>query len=223
MATIRRDVDFREWLEPDNLMLLEAWARDGYTNSDIANRIGIKPGTLGIWKTRYPEIKAALSKGKEVVDYKVENAMLKSALGYKTKDVKVTTIMRGGEVIETHKEVTTREQAPNVAAAQTWLFNRLPEKWKRNRDNIIESDDDETKIHVTVIRPNKSDFDNSSDEEWKAEINSDIEIRSATKQQAKEARKAKESSKKQKSNSLKTKVENDENDKDYWPDDWVEE
>ena len=29
-----------EWLEEDNLMLLECWARDGYTFQDIANRIG---------------------------------------------------------------------------------------------------------------------------------------------------------------------------------------
>ena len=70
-----------KWLEDDNLMLIECWARDGMTESDIANRIGIGTSTLSLWKRQYEEIRNALKKGKEIVDYKVENALLKSALG----------------------------------------------------------------------------------------------------------------------------------------------
>ena len=65
-----------DWLEEDNLMLLECWARDGYTFQDIANRIGISLSTLRAWRAQYSDIDNALKKGREIIDYKVENALL---------------------------------------------------------------------------------------------------------------------------------------------------
>lgn len=216
-----------EWLEEDNLMLLECWARDGYTFQDIANRIGVSISTLRMWRVQYPEINDALKKGREIIDYKVENALLKSALGYKTKEVKVTTTMRYGKVVETVKEVTDKEQAPNVSAIQCWLFNRLPNKWKRNRDNLIELDEEDTKIQVTVTRASasqstKAQHDDTVDEEWQDEVNQSIEIRNMTEEEQKEAAKKKAQNAKQNSSNLATKVESETNDEDldYWPDDW---
>ena len=135
-------VDVGEWLEDDGLLLLESWSRDGYSLGDISNRIGISSSTLTKWRKKYPEVNKALKQGREIVDYKVENALLKSALGYKTKEVKVITTMRNGKVTEVVKETTDKEQSPNVYAIQCWLFNRLPDKWKRNRDSIIEQNVD---------------------------------------------------------------------------------
>ena len=219
-----------EWLEEDNLMLIECWARDGYTFQDIANRIGIAVSTLRGWRAQYPEFDEALKRGREIIDYKVENALLKSALGYKTKEVKVTTTMRYGKVVETVKEVTDREQAPNVSAIQCWLFNRLPNKWKRNRDNLIELDEEDTKIQVTVTRASQStkpnaQHDDTVDEEWQDEVNQSIEIRSMTEEEQAEAAKKKAQAKSEGSQKLSTKVESEANDEDldYWPDDWEDE
>lgn len=69
-----------EWLEKDNLTLLEGWARDGLTFEQIANNIGINVVTLREWRKKEPTISTTLKKGREVVDYEVENALLKSAL-----------------------------------------------------------------------------------------------------------------------------------------------
>lgn len=69
-----------EWLEKDNLILLEGWARDGLTFEQIAHNIGINVTTLRDWRKKEPTISAILKKGREVVDYEVENALLKSAL-----------------------------------------------------------------------------------------------------------------------------------------------
>lgn len=219
-----------EWLEEDNLMLIECWARDGYTFQDIANRIGIAVSTLRGWRAQYPEFDEALKRGREIIDYKVENALLKSALGYKTKEVKVTTTMRYGKVVETVKEVTDREQAPNVSAIQCWLYNRLPNKWKKNRDNLIELDEEDTKIQVTVTRASQStkpnaQHDDTVDEEWQDEVNQSIEIRSMTDEEQKEAAKKKAQTKSESSQKLSTKVESEANDEDldYWPDDWEDE
>ena len=223
-----------EWLEEDNLMLLECWARDGYTVRDICNRIGISETTFKSWRHRYPEIDKALKAGREIIDYKVENALLKSALGYKTKEVKVTTIMRRGVVVETQTEVLDKEQAPNVSAIQCWLYNRLPKKWKNmnSKSNIFEDIDEDTSIHVTVTRASKDGSNNTitetsddaEDKEWQEEINSSIEIRNATEEEKKEAERKRREKKKENDAGSTTKVESEEiDDPDYWPDDWEDE
>lgn len=73
---------YQRWLEPDGLLLLEGWARDGLTDEQLAEKMGINPATLYDWKNKHPEISEALKKGKEIVDIQVENALLKRALGY---------------------------------------------------------------------------------------------------------------------------------------------
>ena len=225
-----------DWLEEDNLMLLECWTRDGYTYEDIANRIGITYNTLRLWRKQYPEIDKALKAGREIIDYKVENALLKSALGYKTKETKVTTIIRHGKVVETIKETTDKEQAPNVSAAQCWLYNRLPKKWKNmnSRANILDDMDEDTSIQVIVtratkdnIKPTQVDDSDSVDTEWQdglmdmSTVNSSIEIRKSTEEEREAAERAKAQNKKKTDSNVSTKVEKEpEDDLDYWPDDW---
>jgi len=200
-------VSVEDWINEDGLLLLESWSRDGYTFEDISNRIGISYSTFNKWKKKYPEIRNALKQGREIVDYKVENALLKSALGYKTKEVKVTTTMRYGKVTSVVKEVTDKEQPPNVYAIQCWLFNRLPDKWKRNRDAIIEQGDEDTTIKVTVERASEKKHEDSDGRE----MNQSISIRNKTKEEI-------ESEKEVKAEILPDESE----DLDYWPDDWEE-
>ena len=69
-----------EWLEKDKLILLEGWARDGLTKEQIANNIGIGRTTLYEWEQKEPNIANTLKKGREVVDFEVENALLKNAM-----------------------------------------------------------------------------------------------------------------------------------------------
>ena len=217
-----------QWLEEDNLMLLECWARDGYTFTDIANKIGIALSTLKAWRKAYPDMEKALKAGREIVDYKVENALLKSALGYKTKEVKVTTTIRYGKVVETIKEVTEKDQAPNVSAIQCWLYNRTPKKWRNmnSRSNLLDDlNDEDTTIQVTVTRASKNQnqsqptHSDDTDEDWVDEINESIEIRQMTEEEKQEAKKAKAKAKT--AEEVPTKVESEpEDDPDYWPDDW---
>lgn len=91
---------YQEWLEPDGLILLEGWARDGLTIEQIAHNMGVADSTLRKWKGEHEAISAALKKGKEVVDFEVENALLKAA-------------MEG-----------------NTTAQIFWLKNRRPDRWR---------------------------------------------------------------------------------------------
>ncbi len=53
---------YEEWLEPDSLLLISAWARDGLTDDQIANNMGISRSTLSEWKKKFPDISDALKK-----------------------------------------------------------------------------------------------------------------------------------------------------------------
>lgn len=188
------------WLTDDGLILVEAWARDGYLLDDIAQRMGIERQTLYTWRKKYPEIARALNTGKELIDYKVENALLKAALGYTTKEIKVTLgkKMLNGEVYEVLKETTTREIAPNVTACMAWLNNRKHDQWKRNRDKVLEMDEEDSNINITIVRgnPKQDNLGDNVNQEVKFEPKKEepVEVNSA-----------------------------DENDPDYWPDDWEDE
>lgn len=91
---------YEKWLKKENLLLLEGWARDGLIDEQIAKNMGVSYSTLKDWKNKYSAILAALKKGKEVVDYEVENALLSSAL------------------------------EGNTTAQIFWLKNRRPDKWR---------------------------------------------------------------------------------------------
>lgn len=224
-------VSIDEWLEEDNLMLLECWARDGYTFQDIANRIGITVRALSKWRDQFPEINEALKRGREIIDYKVENALLKAALGYKTKEsrVLIETDRKNGDLVREERETTIKEVAPNVNACQVWLYNRKPELWKKNRDNTIELNEDDSSIQINVIHANKTEGTNNNgeqnntpipDEEWE-EVNESIEIRKNKSNQ--ETNKTQRKSHQEKKTSKvhpKADLNDSGGDLDYWPEDW---
>lgn len=96
------------WLTEEGLTLLKGWARDGLTDEQIAHNCGISATTLYNWKNRHVEILEALKKGKEVVDYQVENALLKKAL------------------------------VGDTTAQIFWLKNRRPDKWRDKQETKVD-------------------------------------------------------------------------------------
>lgn len=126
---------YQEWLEPESLLLIEAWARDGLTDEQISANMGISTSTFYEWKKNYPEFSESLKKGKEVVDIQVENALLKRALGYKYTET-TSEVGEDGEMRVT-KQVT-KEVVPDTTAQIFWLKNRKPTFW-RDKQNIEHS------------------------------------------------------------------------------------
>lgn len=100
-----------EWLTKDKLTLLEGWARAGLVDEQIANNMGIATSTYYEWKNKYPEFAEALKKNKDIVDYEVENALLKNALD------------------------------GNVTAQIFWLKNRKKNEWRDKVEYETNNDD----------------------------------------------------------------------------------
>lgn len=120
---------YEYWITPEGLLKLEAWARDGLTDEQIAANAGIATATLYDWKKRHPEVSEALKKGKEVVDVQVENALLKRALGYTYTETKKERTAEGVRTTTTIKEVV-----PDTTAQIFWLKNRRPDRWRDKQD-----------------------------------------------------------------------------------------
>lgn len=85
--------------------LIEGWAKEGLTDEQISRNLGISKVTFYKYKASCSELNELLKKSKEVVDYEVENALYKSAIG------------------------------GNVSAMIFWLKNRRPDKWRDKREH----------------------------------------------------------------------------------------
>lgn len=95
---------YQEWLEPEGLLRIEGWARDGLTDEQIARNMGINPATLYEWKKKYPKISKSLKRSKDVADRQVENALFENAIN------------------------------GNITAQIFWLKNRKPDKWRDKQE-----------------------------------------------------------------------------------------
>ena len=121
---------YEYWLTPEGLLKLEGWARDGLTDEQIAENMGIHRDTLIEWKKKYSDISDTLKRGKEIVDIQVENALLKRALGYSYKETTHELIEGGMQVTK----VVEKEVIPDTTAQIFWLKNRRPDKWRDKQD-----------------------------------------------------------------------------------------
>ena len=140
---------YDKWIEPDGLLILEAWARDGLTDETVAEKIGIVPSTLYEWKKKYSEISEALKRGKEVVDIEVENALLNNAKGFTYTEQVISTkkevIYKDGKRVKEISEPVVVEverfKQPETTAQIFWLKNRKPKEWR-----------DKTEVAVTQTK-----------------------------------------------------------------------
>ena len=125
---------YQEWLEQDKLNYIEALARRGCTDREIADAMGIVPSTFYEWIKAHVDISNAIKNGREISIVAVENALFKSAIGYTYVEQQLN---KKGELVEVTKTVQ-----PNLGAQIFILKNRKPQYWK---DKIM-TDDDERAI-----------------------------------------------------------------------------
>ena len=125
-------------------MRVESWARSGLIDAQIAKNIGVRPQTICEWANRFPEFAEALKRGKKPVDEEVENALLKSALGFEYEET-ITEIIEQPDGSHRKQVKRFKRYSPPSNTAQIfWLKNRCGYEW----DGKTEDDDEEGGVVV---------------------------------------------------------------------------
>lgn len=122
----------------DKLVVVEGWARNGLTEKQIAHNLGVAYSTFRVYKEKYPALSAVLKKGREVIDFEVEGALIKRALGYSYEEVTKELVedeTTGSAELKVVKTVT-KQVAPDVTAQIFWLKNRKPNEWKNDPHKV---------------------------------------------------------------------------------------
>lgn len=141
------DGKYQKWLEPDNLILLEGWRRDGLDMEQIAANMGIKRGTLYNWCTKFDEIKNALKRGTEVSVYMIENEMYESAKNRYVEELEVIEQAiydsNTGEKLQIVNRTTKKHRrfVPANTSAQIFILKNRRADWWREKQ-VVETNAD---------------------------------------------------------------------------------
>lgn len=123
---------FHEWLTEEGLIKIEGWAKSGLSDKQIANNVGVSERTFTRWKADHPTILSVLKRGKEVVDFEVENALYKNATGFEYEEVKTYIEEIDGKQRK-KIEKTKKLMRPDTTAQIFWLKNRKPAEWREKQ------------------------------------------------------------------------------------------
>lgn len=124
---------FDYWTSEDGLLRIAGWASDGLTFEEIAEQMGIQRTTINRWKGQSQALREALAHNRDSMDRKVENALVKNALGYTYEETKT--------VVEVHPDGTKTQKIekfqrvakPDSIAMLFYLKNRKPDVWRDNQ------------------------------------------------------------------------------------------
>lgn len=131
---------YKKWLEKDNLLLLQGWKRNGLTDEEIANNIGVAPRTLERWKAKFSQICRVLKIGKEKANFAVENKLFEKAMKGNTAAMifflKNNWRDKYSEHPKTDAEKALDKAKTELATAQTEAAREEIKASSQKRDNL---------------------------------------------------------------------------------------
>jgi hypothetical protein len=147
---------YKEMVEPF-LENVTAWRREGLTEIQIFERLGVGKTSATRYKKKYPEFRQALLDGKKKLVGELEDSLYKRAKGfeYEEMEVSVRDDGSGKRIRKTKKYIV-----PDVGALCFALKNLAPEKWRDKQDVNISG---ELGVKVVDNVPEDDDDNSSSD------------------------------------------------------------
>lgn len=100
-------------------------AREGKTDAQIAEAVGISVATISNWKSNNATFVEALNGAKSVADQLVVASLFQRAVGYSHPAVKFVSTRDGIETLN-----YMEHYPPDVTACIFWLKNRQSKKWR---------------------------------------------------------------------------------------------
>jgi hypothetical protein len=111
--------------KPEFARIAERLCRNGATDIEVADILGVSVRTFYRWCLLHDEFTAAVRLGKDAADDRVERALYQRAVGYDYTAEKIVTPRGGGPVT-----VPYMLHVPaDVRAAMHWLAIRRPKPW----------------------------------------------------------------------------------------------
>lgn len=127
------------WLSPDGIELIGGWRREGIPIGVIAMQyVGCSESTLKRWSREKSDLARALQISQDVTNVRVEQALLKRALGYVDEQVQE-------ELVEGQMVVTKRTKTPippDVKACLSWLYSRRSDRWRAQQEPVDRLEDE---------------------------------------------------------------------------------
>lgn len=126
---------YQEWLTEDGLLILKGWARDGKTDIEIAQLMGISRATLYDWFNRYPDIFDTIKKGRKPLNVILEDTFYEKKLNgyYVDEETSEVTIQKDADnkIIGTteHRRKNRRYIPPDTTAMIFMLKCRMAQKY----------------------------------------------------------------------------------------------
>lgn len=126
----------------------------GATRADLADRFGVAINTITAWQLEHQEFSDSCKQGRDAADRRVEQSFYERAVGYTYDSEKVFVVQ--GAVI---RAPTKEHVPPDPRAAEFWLRNRCPDRWKDIKQLEARTADDDPllaflkSINGRVLRP----------------------------------------------------------------------
>lgn len=117
--------------------------KQGLTDKQVAEVIGVTEQTITNWKKAYPDFFASLKEAKAFADKEVEASLYKRACGYMSQAEVTKEFMtdEDGNLIQVTKVVEKQKSvAPDPTSMIFWLKNRQPEKWREKQEVELSGD-----------------------------------------------------------------------------------
>ncbi|MCC6865754.1 MAG: hypothetical protein IT280_06290 [Ignavibacteria bacterium] len=143
-------------ISQSNLEQCIKYAECGITFKQIENLLGLSAGTLKSYAVKYPEYKRAFENAELIVQAKIEQALIKRALGYETSEIHIIYTKSSGSTNENQddEEIQIFEDGlikpeelgmkvkeirkvykivpPDNSAILSYLINRNSKRWSKN-------------------------------------------------------------------------------------------
>jgi len=141
----------------NRLFEISGWIRDGHTDKQVCEALGISVATFIKFKDCKIELFEATRINKGIADLTVENSLFKRANGFSFDET--TQELRKGDKGKDELRITkvvTKTLPPETLAASLWLRNRQSDKWrdKQQVDNTVKMEitDDRTPHQAMLDR-----------------------------------------------------------------------
>lgn len=156
---------------------IQAKARDGATEEEIANFLGIAYSTFRVYKEKYSALSAALKPAQQYDD-EVVNALHRNTIGQVVKLQKPIKVRKkffeNGKLVREEEVVVTAEEEiyvhPDTMAQMYWLNNRQSSKWRQkakeqpNQEEIAQEGKKKDELYECLVNRKVEGFNDEQDD-----------------------------------------------------------